>query len=197
MRVAPCRGRDRLGHVGGDELRAGYTDDRATCRRDAHIISANDDACPWYDKCGLTFSKGCSTCPDGYANDGCTCRRDVHIFAKSSYGRGVGSPMSCAPGRQQIGALCYGACDPGWDAAGVECLGATICQDVPDPTPQPALSRFCFKVTRSSWVDPCDVAVAERGRHRDGDLVLGGDDGVQQHALAEEGGGHFVGIDRW
>lgn len=69
---------------------SGYTDDGATCRQDVQIFSADNSKCPWYDKCGLTFAKSCSTCPAGYANDGCTCRRDVHILAKDSYGRGAG-----------------------------------------------------------------------------------------------------------
>lgn len=68
----------------------GYKDDGALCRRDAHIISANNSSCPWSDVCGLTLSKGCSKCPSGYHNDGCTCRKDVHIVAKASYGRGAG-----------------------------------------------------------------------------------------------------------
>jgi cytolysin (calcineurin-like family phosphatase) len=68
----------------------GYHDDGALCRRNAKIISADNSACPLYDKCGLTLKKGCSKCPDGYKNDGCTCRIDVSIKAKASYGRGVG-----------------------------------------------------------------------------------------------------------
>lgn len=68
----------------------GYNNDGATCRMDVSIISANNDQCPIYDKCGLTFAKGCSTCPTGYKNDGCTCRRDVSIVSRPSYGRGAG-----------------------------------------------------------------------------------------------------------
>ena len=69
---------------------AGTHDDGALCRRDANVIGADNSGCPWYDKCGLTFSRGCSTCPDGYHNDGCTCRVDVLITPKPSYGRGAG-----------------------------------------------------------------------------------------------------------
>jgi hypothetical protein len=92
---------------------AGYTDDGATCRRDAHIISADNSGCPWYDKCGLTLSKGCSKCPAGYANDGCTCRKDVHIFAKATTTRGAGSPMSCGAGLESDAGLCYSPCGNG------------------------------------------------------------------------------------
>ncbi len=79
-----------VGPVCWGKCPVGYTDDGATCRRDVKTISANNSACPWYDKCGLTLKKGCSVCPSGYKNDGCTCRRDVHITSKPSYGRGAG-----------------------------------------------------------------------------------------------------------
>jgi hypothetical protein len=74
---------------------SGFTDDGAFCRRDSSIVSANNHSCPWYDKCGLTVKKGCSTCPSGYTNDGCTCRRDAYIYAKRSYGRGAGTTATC------------------------------------------------------------------------------------------------------
>ena len=54
------------------------------CMRNAHIFRNDNSGCPWYDKCGLTLSKGCTKCPEGYRNDGCTCRRDVHSFIKQS-----------------------------------------------------------------------------------------------------------------
>jgi hypothetical protein len=102
----------------------GYADDGATCRRDAQIISADNSKCPGYDKCGLTFAKGCSTCPEGYSNDGCTCRRDVHIVGKSSYGRGVGTPpTSCGAGEEYDAGLCYAVCKPGFHGVGPVCWG--------------------------------------------------------------------------
>lgn len=76
---------------------AGFTDTGAFCDRAGSIVSANNSSCHWYDKCGLTFDKGCSTCPSGYSNDGCTCRIDPYIYAKNSYGRGAGSaPSNCS-----------------------------------------------------------------------------------------------------
>ena len=69
---------------------SGYRNDGLTCFRDAHIFGSDNSACPWYDKCGLTFSKGCSKCPSGYKNDGCTCRRNPHAISRPSYNRGVG-----------------------------------------------------------------------------------------------------------
>jgi hypothetical protein len=100
---------------------AGYLDDGLTCRRDAYIIGANNEDCPWYDKCGLTFARGCSTCPDGFANDGCTCRKDTHIILKEGYSRGVGSPPSCAPDQQYDAGFCYTPCRPGYSGAGPVC----------------------------------------------------------------------------
>jgi len=112
-----------VGPVCWETCPAGYTDDGAFCRKDAHITSADNSSCPWYDKCGLTFSKGCSTCPSGYSNDGCTCRKDVHIFAKKSYGRGAGSPMSCAAGKQEDAGLCYSQCSSDYKGVGPVCWG--------------------------------------------------------------------------
>jgi hypothetical protein len=101
---------------------AGYRDDGLTCFRDAKIISANNKSCPWYDKCGLTVKKGCSTCPSGYSNDGCTCRRDAHMIVKSRYDRGVGTiPSSCGAGYEKDGALCYPECRTGWNGVGPMC----------------------------------------------------------------------------
>ena len=72
---------------------SGYRNDGLTCFRDARIINAKNGGCPWYDLCGLTFSRGCTKCPSGYHNDGCTCRRDPHLIWRTSYNRGVGVAM--------------------------------------------------------------------------------------------------------
>jgi hypothetical protein len=84
-------------------------------------MNADTNACPWYDKCGLTLAKGCSKCPAGYTNDGCTCRKDVHIFAKKSEGRGIGSPMSCREGYDNDAGLCYARCEGGMSGVGPVC----------------------------------------------------------------------------
>eukprot|EP01064_Diplonema_japonicum_P003755 TRINITY_DN12444_c2_g1_i1.p1 TRINITY_DN12444_c2_g1~~TRINITY_DN12444_c2_g1_i1.p1 ORF type:complete len:264 (+),score=80.41 TRINITY_DN12444_c2_g1_i1:57-794(+) len=101
----------------------GWHNTGATCMIPEKIISANNTACPWYDECGLTFAKGCSTCPpnEGYHNDGCTCRRPMKSFAKKSYGRGVGKPMVCKPDEQEQGALCYKLCPNGSIGDGPVC----------------------------------------------------------------------------
>ncbi|CAB3977129.1 pyridine nucleotide-disulfide oxidoreductase domain-containing 2 [Paramuricea clavata] len=72
---------------------SGYRNDGLTCFRDARLRAANNAACPWYDKCGLTFSRGCSKCPAGYKNDGCVCRRNPHVTVRPRYHRGVGIVM--------------------------------------------------------------------------------------------------------
>lgn len=116
-------GYDGVGPVCWQICPAGYTDDGAFCRKDASIISANTGSCPWYDVCGVTLARGCSTCPAGYANDGCTCRRDAHIFAKASYGRTAGTPMICPAGQVMDAGLCYPACNAGYKGVGPVCWG--------------------------------------------------------------------------
>jgi hypothetical protein len=117
-----CRpGYSGVGPVCWQRCPAGYHDDGVTCRRNAHITSADNGQCPWHDKCGLVTARGCSKCPAGYKNDGCTCRKDVHIFAKSSHGRGVGSPLQCAPGAQYDAGLCYSPCRAGFGGVGPVC----------------------------------------------------------------------------
>jgi hypothetical protein len=152
-------GYDGVGPICWKRCPPGYADDGATCRKNAHIIGANNDACPWYDKCGLTFSRGCSKCPEGYHNDGCTCRIDVDIFAKDSYGRGVGSPMSCPSGTQQIAALCYGSCPAGYKADSIYCNATQqTCMEVPvrQPPDASALKPYCFTLRfPDSWARPC------------------------------------------
>jgi hypothetical protein len=104
---------------------AGYSDDGASCRRNASIFGSDNSACPWYDKCGLTFARGCSKCPPGYANDGCTCRRDAHIFFKSTTTRGAGTvPTSCPAGKQYDAGLCYPFCAAGYSGIGPVCWGS-------------------------------------------------------------------------
>ena len=103
----------------------GYHDDGAVCRRDAWVFGSNNQACPWYDKCGVTLAKGCSTCPEGFANDGCACRRNAHIFAKVTVGRGAGTiPNGCRAGLSLESGLCYQPCPAGFTGIGSVCWGS-------------------------------------------------------------------------
>lgn len=92
------------------------------CSRAGKIIPSDNSACPWYDKCGLTLDKGCSTCPTDlpYKNDGCTCRIDPSTYAKDSYGRGAGVPMGCGSEQYDAG-LCYPYCNNGYNGIGPVC----------------------------------------------------------------------------
>jgi len=121
----PCRdGFDGVGPVCWKRCPPGMHDDGAFCRRDVQIISSNNGSCPWYDVCGVTFARGCSTCPAGFQNDGCTCRVDAWIFAKDTYGRGAGElPTACRPGQEYDAGLCYPLCRPTYHGAGPVCWG--------------------------------------------------------------------------
>lgn len=117
-------GWDGVGPVCWRDCPAGMHDDGAFCRRDVSIISSDNSACPWYDVCGLTFERGCSTCPAGYQNDGCTCRIDAWIFAKETRPRGAGTlPTGCGPGREYDAGLCYPRCPATFNGVGPVCWG--------------------------------------------------------------------------
>lgn len=145
-------GYDGVGPVCWQNCPPGYRDDGASCFKDAKIISADVSNCPWWNKCGL--GRDCSKCPEGYSNDGCTCRRDPDLIWKDAYGRGAGKPMSCAPGKQRIGALCYDDCPAGYKPGGawgdIECSAdEETCREIPKQEPvTPESGQWCFKVFR-------------------------------------------------
>eukprot|EP01063_Lacrimia_lanifica_P035535 TRINITY_DN6801_c0_g1_i4.p1 TRINITY_DN6801_c0_g1~~TRINITY_DN6801_c0_g1_i4.p1 ORF type:complete len:618 (+),score=245.38 TRINITY_DN6801_c0_g1_i4:49-1902(+) len=92
-----CRaGYTGVGPMCWENCQSGFHDDGATCRIPLKIIASNHSACPWYDVCGLTLKKGCSSCPDGYVNDGCTCRVPLKVVGKQSYGR-KSEALTCDP----------------------------------------------------------------------------------------------------
>jgi hypothetical protein len=57
------------------------------CVRPIRVIRSDNSACPWYDKCGLASSKGCSKCPEGFVNHGCTCGHGAKWIDVESYTR--------------------------------------------------------------------------------------------------------------
>lgn len=92
---------------------SGWRDDGALCNnRGGWTRGADNSRCPWYDVCGLTFSRGCSNCNKypGTSNHGCTCHMTMKVVAKKSYGRGVGKPLQCSGNEYQSGLMCYPKC---------------------------------------------------------------------------------------
>lgn len=114
----PCR-RDYygVGPVCWSNCAPGYEDHGAVCTRWPHI-KGKGCCCI---NIGFWKNGCCGNCPSGYRDDGCTCHRPWHTYAKSSYGRGVGFPMICAPGLEQNLALCYPKCKPGYSGIGPVC----------------------------------------------------------------------------
>ena len=75
----------------------------------------------WYPKCASGFyAFGCCVCSpnciNGMPDIGVSCQ-------KSSYGRSAGTPMICASGLEQSGALCYPSCKSGYNGIGPVCWG--------------------------------------------------------------------------
>jgi len=103
--------------------RPGFRDDGALCSKPGSITSADNSQCPWYDKCGLVTAKGCSKCPPNTINDGCTCRVDPVVYAKDSYGRGAGTPLTCSADKEYDAGLCYVRCPAGFRGIGPVCWG--------------------------------------------------------------------------
>eukprot|EP01006_Ploeotia_vitrea_P000606 TRINITY_DN103340_c0_g1_i1.p2 TRINITY_DN103340_c0_g1~~TRINITY_DN103340_c0_g1_i1.p2 ORF type:complete len:248 (+),score=21.97 TRINITY_DN103340_c0_g1_i1:29-772(+) len=97
----------------------GFTDTGAFCQPDSKW--GDNSHCGTWDKCGVTFDKGCVKCPTGWETHGCICKYPGHIFAKKSYGRGVGKPMDCKNGTINDAGLCYPPCHHGFKGNGPVC----------------------------------------------------------------------------
>jgi len=139
------------------------------CSRD-HALGCEQDGAIIYPKCAHNYhAVGCCIC-----SPNCPGMFDIGVSClKGLEGRGVGVPMSCAPGRQQIGALCYGECNPGWTKKDDRCVeNIETCEPWCGPCPglregkecspdecerigkrcnegcpPPELETFCFKYT--------------------------------------------------
>lgn len=88
-------------------------------------------SCPWYDTCGV-FKRSCSNCPSNYTNFGCLC---AHFHMRHSYGRGVGSSMTCSQSYEHDGGLCYEKCQSKYNGVGPVCW-----QYCPSSQPYPCLA---------------------------------------------------------
>lgn len=91
-------------------------------------------------------------CPDGMRDDGAFC-------AKHSYGRGVGTPLRCAAGLEQNGALCYPRCRAGFHGVGPVCwqtcsAGRTACG-----AGCAASANECVSSTTGMVVAPAELAM--------------------------------------
>jgi len=76
----------------------------------------------WYPKCKTGYHNvGCNicspNCPSGMKDIGVSC-------AKMSYGRTAGTPLTCKPGEELGGALCYPPCKSGTKGIGPVCWGS-------------------------------------------------------------------------
>lgn len=62
-------------------------------------------------------------CKPGYVDEGALCRKEGSIvtYAKKSYGRGAGFPLTCAEGLQNDAGLCYPPCKLDWAGNGPVC----------------------------------------------------------------------------
>ena len=109
----------------------GFRDDGAYCYKpDAYGRGAGQvhecQGCEkwgslWYPKCHDHFHNvGCCVCspdcPKGMTDIGISC-------AKDSYSRTAGTPLTCKPGTEQNGALCYPPCDHKATGVGPVCWG--------------------------------------------------------------------------
>jgi hypothetical protein len=94
------------------------------CILSKNTIPSDNQTCPWNDKCGLSFAKGCSRCPDGYEVDGCNCHLIIDKFKRDTYQRdNGGEPSVCSSSYtidQQTG-VCYPDCMTGYIGKGNVC----------------------------------------------------------------------------
>ena len=90
-------------------------------------------------------------CKPGYVDEGALCRKDKSIitYAKHSYGRGAGYPLTCRADQQEDAALCYPYCKKGYYGVGPVCW---ISCENPDPSDGGAIccsnSTMCSKKIR-------------------------------------------------
>jgi hypothetical protein len=62
-------------------------------------------------------------CKPGWVDEGALCRKNgsIETVVKKSYGRGAGTPLTCAAGLQEDAGLCYPVCKGGFYGVGPVC----------------------------------------------------------------------------
>jgi hypothetical protein len=99
-----------VGPVCWQSCPSGYTDTGAFCTYSGG---------PLVTTCSWNWSSFRCECPPNYTNTGLSCA--ANTIAKSSYGRGAGTPLGCDDSLQQDGALCYPRCNLGYKGVGPVC----------------------------------------------------------------------------
>jgi hypothetical protein len=99
--------------------------------RKLHVISEcseDQDKDPGglcYPKCREGFSpvvtRCYENCPAGARDDGLFCWYDGRTHRKESYDRGVGKPLQCSPGQENLAGRCYDPCPPSMQAIDSVC----------------------------------------------------------------------------
>ena len=78
-------------------------------------------------------------CKPGFVDEGALCRKDgsIYTYAKKSYGRGVGKPLTCKSTQQYDAALCYPFCPANMTGVGPVCWAD--CGSTPDTISEGAI----------------------------------------------------------
>lgn len=124
-------GYNGVGPVCWQKCPSNYIDTGAFCHINKPLTKSGKWKCSWrlFGRCMMKRL----TCPRGYVKAGLFCALKTPSvpsgynglsgldLVKKSYGRGVGSPMICAAGKQYDAGLCYKSCKSGHNGVGPIC----------------------------------------------------------------------------
>jgi hypothetical protein len=124
----PVCWKDSYGNTAGQPLNscpAGKVKEAALCYTPCQPGYRSDGALRCYLNCpaGTSYSPGFCHYPFGSIG-GCPGKLSglkPACINDNAYNRGVGTPMTCAPGQVQQGGLCYPQCNAGYDHGGPVC----------------------------------------------------------------------------